>query len=127
MKNTTNVAVNAIALSCAMRIDDALLDAWGHGCVELYEDIAYWADLVTAEEGHLKEALAGCNAGWPGVFAYEVTESVGADLAVLIRGGYEVMKRDVVNLTRSRVADFCRDEEKGFEVWERYNYLAHAV
>lgn len=104
----TNIAlVNAAALATAIKIDDALLEAWGEGCVELYEQIGEWATIVTEEENLLSEALDTIDEGWPGVFAYEVTEEVAVKIrGVLLECGMPSPEQ-VREWVRELIIEFC--------------------
>ena len=104
----TNIAlVNAAALATAIKIDDALLEAWGEGCVELYDQIGEWATIVTEEETLLSEALDTLDEGWPGVFAYEVTEEVAVRIrGVLLECGMPSPEQ-VREWTRELIINFC--------------------
>lgn len=107
MHITNDTLVNTAALTTAMHITDTLLDAWGQGCVELYQAIGEWAVIITEEEKHLTEALNETGECWPGVFAYEVTEDVGAGIrnAILLNNAPSA---DVVRkAVRTSVIRFC--------------------
>lgn len=107
MHITNNALANAAALATAIKIDDALLEAWGEGCVELYEQIGAWATIVTEEETLLSEALDTLDEGWPGVFAYEVTEEVAVKIrGALLEGGMPGPNR-VREWTRELIIKFC--------------------
>lgn len=107
MHITNNALTNAAAIATAIKIDDALLDAWGEGCVELYEQIGEWATIVTEEETLLSEALDTLDEGWPGVFAYEVTEEVAVKIrGVLLECGMPSPEQ-VREWTRELIIEFC--------------------
>jgi hypothetical protein len=103
-----DILINTAAIAAEMRIDNPLLKAWGHGCVELYDAIGEWAEIVTEEEDHLNAVLNERDEGWPGVFAYEVTEEVGGSLRERIVANIDITDQWVRQRTRERIAHYCR-------------------
>ena len=124
MHITSDKGVNAIALSAGVNITNELLDKWGMGCVELYHAISEWADIVTQEEDCLSKVLAEEETGWPGVFAYEVTESVGADIRRSIEVGTVPTDECVREWTRLAIISFCRNAENPLAVTAAYRELS---
>lgn len=119
MHITNNALTNAAAMTAAMPITDKLLEAWGAGCVELYHAIGEWAAIVTEEENLFSEALDVHEEGWPGVFAYEVTEEVGRLIRIeVLQGGCPDAKK-VREWTREAIAEFCNGNWGG-EVLKTY-------
>lgn len=108
MHITENALINAACMADTMRIDQPMLDAWGHGCVELYSCIGDWATIITEEETHLSEAIDEAEDSWAGVFAYEVTEQITRDIAIKIRAKEDVTAAWLRERTREQVIEFCR-------------------
>lgn len=110
MHITNDAMVNTAALTAALDVHHGdLLARWGDGCVELYQEIGEWADVVTKEEEYLSEAIDRYDDGWPGVFAYEVTEEVGMEIRRAILAGHEVCNTRVQRKTREYIQAFCRN------------------
>ena len=107
MHITCDKGVNAAALTEGLRITSKLLKDWGMGCVELYQCISAWAAVITMEEHCLASALKESEYGWPGVFAYEVTEELGAQLRRKIKNGDLPSEQEVLERTRIQIARFC--------------------
>ncbi|MEM0550198.1 MULTISPECIES: hypothetical protein [Aeromonas] len=122
MHTTNNATLNAVAIASSMGIDNSLLEAWGNGCVELYGFIGECATLVTQEEEYLTDALNATQEGWPGVFAYEVSEAVATKIRAAISAGDAPSDALVVEWTREQIEEFCRNETNGVDVWEAYKY-----
>lgn len=82
----TNTLTNAVAITSGFgKFNDKVLDIWGQGCVELYTELAIVAKEVQRWEDGLARALG--DDGFPGVFAYEVSEEVGAYLCTKLKKG----------------------------------------
>ncbi|MNG15378.1 hypothetical protein D3C84_992000 [compost metagenome] len=64
---------------------------------------------MTKEEEYLSEAIDRYNDGWPGVFAYEVTESVGREIRAAILAGQDVCAVRVLRETREYIQLFCQN------------------
>lgn len=124
MHITSDKGVNVAALTSGVRITNKLLHTWGMGCVELYQAISEWADIVTQEEDCLSKVLAEEETGWPGVFAYEVTESVGADIRRSIKAGTVPDDEYVREWTRLAIISFCRNAENPLAVTAAYRALS---
>lgn len=107
MHITNNALANAAAIAAAININGALLDAWGEGCVELYVQIGEWATIVTEEENLLSEALEALDEGWPGVFAYEVTEEVAVKIREALLAGDMPPSKQVREWVRELIIEFC--------------------
>lgn len=107
MHITNNALANAAAIASAININDALLTAWGEGCVELYEQIGEWATIVTEEENLLSVALDTLDEGWPGVFAYEVTEEVAVKIREALLAGDMPEPKQVREWVRELIIEFC--------------------
>lgn len=74
--------LDAIANPAQRNSFNVVLDAWGLGCVELFDTLANRSGLVhqLAERSWQILSAAGED-GFPGVFEYDVTEAVGSDIA----------------------------------------------
>lgn len=107
MHITNNALANTAAIAAAININDTLLEAWGEGCVELYEQIGEWATTVTEEENLLSAALDTLDEGWPGVFAYEVTEEVAVKIRDALLGGGMPGSNRVREWVRELIIEFC--------------------
>ncbi|UAK70916.1 hypothetical protein [Aeromonas enteropelogenes] len=94
--------------------------------MELYEQIGAWATIVTEEENLLSEALDTLDEGWPGVFAYEVTEEVAVKIRDALLGGGMPGSNRVRDWTRELITEFCREDESG-EVLKTYLAASKAV
>lgn len=110
MHITNNALTNAAAIAAAININGALIDAWGEGCVELYGQIGEWATIVTEEENLLSEALDALDDGWPGVFAYEVTEEVAVKIREALLAGDMPKPEQVREWVRELIITFCSYE-----------------
>lgn len=127
MHITNNALANAAALAAAIHINNALLEAWGEGCVELYEQIGEWATIVTEEENLLSESLEALDEGWPGVFAYEVTEGVAVKIrGALLEGGMPSPEQ-VREWVRELIIEFCSYDWWAKEVRNAYLAASKAV
>lgn len=107
MHITNNHGVNVAALTCGIRVTDKLLKRWAEGAVELYSAISEWASIVTAEEVCLSNAINATGADWGGVFAYEVTEQVGADIRRMINEGDDVTPAWIQTRTIIHIQHLC--------------------
>lgn len=107
MHITNNALANAAAIAATININDTLLEAWGEGCVELYEQIGAWATIVTEEENLLSKALTELDEGWPGVFAYEVTEDVAVLVRKVLLDGGVPSPEQVREWVRELIIEFC--------------------
>lgn len=87
MLNTHNTATYAAFFMEGLRDSGdyhELLDTWGHGCVELVQEMtshsAYLGSLVDAVEKAFEDSL-----DFPGVFEYEVCSPFGKWFAEIVR------------------------------------------
>lgn len=117
MQITEDALINTAAVASAMNIDKPLLTDWGWGCVELYHAITEWAGIVTEEEAHLSAVLTELDEGWPGVFAYAVSEEVGVAVRKLIQSYAEVSHERVRSDTRLQIRQFCAEHPAVFDAY----------
>lgn len=115
-----DLLINTAAIASAMRIDNQLLKQWGHGCVELYDAIGEWAAIVSEEEAHLEAAIEALDDGWPGVFAYEVSEKLGWDLRQRIMTETEITQEWVRGATREQITAYCSDSRQAGAIRDAY-------
>lgn len=118
---TQDTTVNAVALTVGMHVDGKLIDAWGLGGVELYIEIGEWAAIATKEELLLTDIIEEQNGIWPGVFQYDVTEDVGAEIKINILGDVGFTPEWVLGRVREHIAKFCGYiAERGDEIYASY-------
>lgn len=108
-----DLLINTAAMTAAMDVHSGaeLLDKWGWGCVELYQAIGEWAEIVTEEGAILWAALEEAGEEARGVFAYEVTEEVGVWIRRGIMEGQEIYHKAVREATRVLIKEFCAGQD----------------
>lgn len=114
--NTRNIAVTAAFMWEGVKEDDALLEHWGQGCIELCYAVAEFAEL---SEMYMVAVFSAANIYFEGVYDYDVSEPFGAWLRKHIeaqapageRGAPQIDKRTAAADLYVRVWDFFMASE----------------